>query len=93
LLVQPNSPPTLLLHGARDELVWVRQSRRLAAVLQRKQARYLYLEFPWATHAFDFNFNGPGGQISRYAVLNFLKNVTAVSNRQTADSTQRVPAR
>ncbi len=93
LLVQPNSPPTLLLHGARDELVWVRQSRRLAAVLQRKQARYLYLEFPWATHAFDYNFNGPGGQISRYAVLNFLKNVTAVSNRQTADSTQRVPAR
>jgi acetyl esterase/lipase len=76
LLAKPDSPPTLLLHGSRDELVWVLQSRRLHAQLQKIGVPSQFLEFSWATHAFDFNPNGPGGQISTWAVERFLRSVT-----------------
>ncbi len=76
LLADPASPPTLLLHGRRDELVWFRQSDRLAARLQMLGVAHYFVQLPWATHAFDFNVNGPGGQISTYAVETFLDAVT-----------------
>ena len=31
---------------------------------------------PWATHAFDFNLRGPGGQLARYALAWYLARVT-----------------
>ncbi|MEY5009734.1 MAG: hypothetical protein RLZZ253_873, partial [Verrucomicrobiota bacterium] len=74
-LATPKSPPTLLLHGTRDELVWVLQSRRLHAHLQKIGAQSHFLELPWATHAFDFNPHGPGGQISTWAVEGFLRRI------------------
>ncbi|MEP6671284.1 MAG: alpha/beta hydrolase [Chthoniobacter sp.] len=76
LLAQRDSPPTLLLHGQRDELVWFRQSERLSARLDSLGTPHYFVRLPWATHAFDFNFNGPGGQISTYAVETFLRSVT-----------------
>ena len=75
-LVGPQSPPTLLLHGGRDEMVWVRQSERLAAKLGENGVRRYVLRLPWATHGFDYNFSGPGGQLSTYAVERFLAAVT-----------------
>jgi acetyl esterase/lipase len=66
------TPPTLLIHGTKDTLTWYRQSERLSAVLTERGVPNLYLELPWDTHAFDFNFDGPGGQVSRYAVMQFL---------------------
>ena len=71
LLAQRDSPPTLLIHGQRDELVWFRQSERLSARLDALGTPHCFLQLPWATHAFDYNFNGPGGQISTYAVEKF----------------------
>lgn len=77
LLVQNDrTPPTLLLHGTMDELVWVRHSARLAERLTAEKVPNLFLELPWATHAFDFNLDGPGGQIGMYALLHFLAAVT-----------------
>jgi acetyl esterase/lipase len=76
LLAEASSPPTLLLHGSRDELVWFRQSERLAARLRALGAPHYFLQLPWATHAFDYNLHGPGGQISTYAVEHFLTAVT-----------------
>lgn len=76
LLAQRYSPPTLLIHGTRDELVWCRQSERLCARLESIGTPHYFVRLPWATHAFDYNFNGPGGQISTYAVETFLKAVT-----------------
>ena len=64
--------PTLLLHGARDELVSVEHARRLAAALDAAGRRYTYLELPWATHGCDFAFRGPCGQVTRVAVERFL---------------------
>jgi len=76
LLAQRDSPPTLLIHGQRDELVWFRQSERLSARLDALGTPHCFVRLPWATHAFDYNFNGPGGQISTFAVETFLGAVT-----------------
>jgi len=75
LLAHRESPPTLLIHGQRDELVWCRQSERLCARLESLGTPHYFLRLPWATHAFDYNLNGPGGQLSTYAVETFLQAV------------------
>jgi acetyl esterase/lipase len=67
-----DTPPTLLIHGGRDELVWPINSRLLAERLEAAERPYLLLDLPWATHGCDFNFSGPCGQISTYAVERFL---------------------
>ena len=76
LHVQPKSPPTLLLHGRLDALVWHRQSERLEQRLSASGVPHAFVSLPWATHAFEFNLNGPGGQLTTYAVGWFLDAVT-----------------
>jgi acetyl esterase/lipase len=70
------TPPTLLIHGTIDTLVWRRHSERLAAQLEAAGRPHLFVELPWATHAFEFNLNGPGGQLSTYTVSWFLSAIT-----------------
>jgi acetyl esterase/lipase len=70
------TPPTLLIHGVRDELVAFAQSERLTARLAANGRRQFLLEMPWATHACDINFSGPCGQLSTYAIERFLAAVT-----------------
>lgn len=72
----PGAPPTLLIHGARDEVVGAIHGRILAAALAQARRPHLLLELPWATHGMDYNLSGPGGQISVYAVERFLAAVT-----------------
>jgi len=73
--VDSNTVPTLLIHGTRDELVFVTQSERLEARLSAARRPHLFLELPWATHGCDFNFSGPCGQLSTYAIERFLASV------------------
>ncbi len=77
LLARTDSPPTLLIHGVPDTLAWSRHSERLAQRLQELGVPHYYLKLPWATHGFDFNPNGPGGQLSGYAIETFLSAVLA----------------
>jgi acetyl esterase/lipase len=70
--VEPGSPPTLLVHGGRDELVWPEQSQRLAQALAASGVPHLMVELPWATHGLDANPSGPGGRISTELVERFL---------------------
>jgi len=72
LLVGPRSPPTLLIHGGIDTLVWHRQSERLAARLSEEGVPNLLVSIPWATHALEFNPSGPSGQLVTYSVGWFL---------------------
>ncbi len=74
--VTPKSPPTLLLHGKNDALVWYRHSERLEARLRDAGVPCLHVALPWATHAFDYNLQGPGGQLTTYALEAFLAGVT-----------------
>ncbi len=73
-----DTPPTLLIHGGRDELVSVVQSERLSSALDRAGRRHFLLILPWATHACDYNFSGPSGQLSTYAVERFLAQVNSL---------------
>ena len=74
-LVSPQSPPTLLVHGALDEVVHPGHGDRLAARLQAADVPHLYLRLPWATHGFDHNLRGPSGMVSTYALECFLGSV------------------
>jgi acetyl esterase/lipase len=73
--VGPTTPPTLLIHGSRDEIVWVRHSERLRDRLRRAGRPVFLLELPWATHGFDVTSRGPGGQLELYAMAWFLRAV------------------
>ncbi|MEN9841974.1 MAG: hypothetical protein RL376_1774 [Verrucomicrobiota bacterium] len=68
-LVHPRVPPTLLIHGALDQLVWCRHSERLAAALHGIGAPYVFARLPWATHAGEAGLHGPSGQLITGAVL------------------------
>jgi len=63
-----STPPTLLVHGALDQLVWHRHSERLEARLAEARVPHYFLSLPWATHACDFNLHGPSGQLIDYAL-------------------------
>ncbi len=78
------TPPTLLIHGGRDEFVDLQEIERLAQRLERVAVPYFLLCLPWATHGGDFNFSGPSGQISTYAIERFLAAVVqnSMSNEQ-----------
>jgi acetyl esterase/lipase len=74
-LVQPNDVPTLLMHGEKDPLVWHRQSERLLSRLQSAGVPATLISLPWATHGFDYNINGPGGQTTSALTERFLRRV------------------
>jgi acetyl esterase/lipase len=73
LLVGPGTPPTLMVHGAIDTLVWNKQSERLSARLTEAGVPNVLVSMPWATHALEYNLSGPSGQLTRYAVQWFLE--------------------
>jgi acetyl esterase/lipase len=75
--VTKQSVPTLMIHGMNDVLVSPEHDRRLIKKLKPDGVKYYFLKLPWATHGFDYNLNGPGGQLSTYAVETFLNTVTA----------------
>jgi acetyl esterase/lipase len=51
--VSKRVPPTLLIYGARDHVVEARFGRELNDKLQAVGVPSIYLELPWAEHAFD----------------------------------------
>lgn len=71
------SPPTLLVHGGRDELVNPLQTERLAARLAEAGVPHLALRLPWATHGCEASLAGPSGQLVEFAVRDFLARVGA----------------
>ena len=72
-----STPPTLLLHGTGDSLVWVEQSRRMAKRLDEAGIAHRYIELPWATHGCDYFPFTPDGQLSMHAVTSFIESLHA----------------
>jgi acetyl esterase/lipase len=66
------APPTLLIHGEGDELVFAEQSRFTKAKLDELAVPSFALLLPWATHGCDANLAGPSGQLSTFAIERFL---------------------
>jgi len=74
--VDKNTVPSLIIHGTNDVLVsWI-HSNKLDVKLTENGVKHYWLKLPWATHGFDYNLYGPGGQLSTYAVEQFLNTVT-----------------
>jgi acetyl esterase/lipase len=73
--VTPASPPTLLIHGSNDAHVSPEESARLDAKLTQASVKHMFVRLGWATHGCDWSFNGPCGQITTYAIEQFLERV------------------
>ncbi len=73
--VNKQTVPTLIIHGENDVLVSAIHSHKLDAKLTENGVKHYYLNLPWATHGFDYNINGPGGQLSTYVVERFVNTV------------------
>jgi acetyl esterase/lipase len=72
LMVNARTPPTLLVHGVIDTLVWYRHSERLSAKLTEAGVPNLLVSMPWGTHALELNLSGPSGQLTAYSVEWFV---------------------
>lgn len=70
--VNASTVPTLLIHGPNDPMVSYHHSERLEKKLRQFHVPHLLLSLPCASHGFDYNFNGPDGQASTFAVERFL---------------------
>ena len=70
--VSTSTPPTLFIHGLRDEHVSPFHAEFVSARLIEAGVPHHVVRMPWATHGCDYVFSGPCGQISTYAVERFL---------------------
>jgi acetyl esterase/lipase len=61
-----------LIYGGQDHLVEARFGKKMARKLQSFGTPTVYIEIPWANHAFDTIFNGPSNQIALYYTERFL---------------------
>ncbi|MFW6296374.1 MAG: alpha/beta hydrolase fold domain-containing protein [Halothece sp.] len=70
--LKPNLPPSLLVYAGRDHLVQAKFGKKLDQNLQAKDNLSVYLEIPWAEHAFDAVFSGVSNQLALYHTERFL---------------------
>ena len=70
--VGPKGPPTLLIHGNADCLVYHRQSEMLSEKLDQLGVRRFLLTLPWMEHGGDVFISGPSGRLSAWAIEGFM---------------------
>jgi acetyl esterase/lipase len=70
--VKPNLPPTLLIYGGKDRIVEAKYGKYLAQQLRSQGNRAVFVEIPWADHAFDAVFSGMSNQLALYYTERFL---------------------
>jgi len=70
--VKPNLPPSLLVYAGRDHIVKPTFGRQLYEQLRVAGNHAIWLEIPWAEHAFDAVFNGVSNQLALYYTERFL---------------------
>ena len=70
--ISNGSPPTLLIHGGRDQLVRSENMQFADEKLNRNKILHETIFIPYAQHGFDYNFHGWGSQITKEIMLDFL---------------------
>jgi acetyl esterase/lipase len=70
--VTQSVPPSLLIYGGRDNVVQAKYGRQMHQRLLAAGGKAVYLEIPWADHAFDTVFNGISSQLALYYTERFL---------------------
>ena len=69
---RPNLPPSLLVYAGRDHLVQAKFGQQLYNKLKATGNNAVWLEIPWAEHAFDAIFPGVSNQLALYYTERFL---------------------
>jgi acetyl esterase/lipase len=69
------SPPTLMIHGKIDPLVFHIHPEHLQKRLTELKVPNYYLEFNYATHGCDYSIKSPAGQVGTYTIIRFLQSV------------------
>ena len=85
--VTQDSPPTLIFQSLRDEHVAPFHADLVSARLIEEGVPHLVVRMPWATHGCDYVFSGPCGQISTFAIEQFLGAVLRAPDRQDLTDT------
>jgi acetyl esterase/lipase len=70
------SPPTLMFQGTHDAVVPLDAARRLYHTLVDAGVPVVYVEYPWAEHAFDLMYPplaNPAGRAALYDLERFLE--------------------
>ena len=70
--LEASGPPTLLIHGGKDCLVFQRQSQMLAEKLKSLKVRHYLLELPWTEHGGDVTIWGPTGRLTAWSIESFV---------------------
>jgi acetyl esterase/lipase len=70
--VRSHLPPTLLIYGGRDHIVQSKFGRAMYENLNQNGNTAVFIEIPWAEHAFDAVFNGISNQLALYHTERFL---------------------
>lgn len=82
LLVSPlthvsnKTPPTLLVHGGKDQLVREENMQFADEKLNENRIAHKTIFIPYAQHGFDYNFHGFGSQMTKPVMLEFLRENT-----------------
>ncbi len=74
--IDPNTPPTLLVHGGTDQLVRYENMQILDERLNENKIAHQTIFIPYAQHGFDYNFHGFGSQTVKPAMIEFLSENT-----------------
>ncbi len=64
--------PTLIIHGSIDAMVSHIHSEHLNDTLSRHNVPHYFFSLPFATHGCDYIISSPGGQVTTYAVEQFI---------------------
>jgi acetyl esterase/lipase len=70
--VKPGLPASLLIYGGKDRIVEAKYGGYLAQQLRSQGNRAVFIELPWADHAFDAVFSGMSNQLALYYTERFL---------------------
>lgn len=66
-------PPTLLIYGGRDHIVEPRFGKQLYDALINSNNTAVWINIPWAEHAFDKVFSGVSNQMALHFIERFLE--------------------
>ena len=70
--IKPGLPASLLIYGRKDHIIQSKYGRYLDRSLRSHGNRSVFIEIPWADHAFDAVFSGVSNQLALYYTERFL---------------------
>lgn len=70
--IKPGLPASLLIYGRKDHIIQSKYGKYLDRSLRSHGNRTVFIEIPWADHAFDAVFSGVSNQLALYYTERFL---------------------